>query len=267
MNSFLRWAGGKKRSVNLLLNYVPKNINEINYWEPFLGAGSLFFRINCKKAYLSDLNNSLINCYKFIKKNPNGIYRILKSLRENHNKKYYYIIRNDYNTRLLDLRNAAEFIYLNKTSFNGIYRVNKANKYNVPYGKIKKPKFPSIKELKEISNKLKSANLNCYQFSKIINKVCKDDFIYLDPPYPPINGTSYFTNYTKEGFGYKDHEEVASFANELSNKKCKVMISNSDTPKIRKLYSGWEIVPLSVYRTISCKKNRYKVQELLIKNF
>lgn len=270
MKPFLRWAGGKQNLIKDLLKYLPPTEKVNRYFEPFLGAGSLFFATEYKKCFLSDINKDLINCYRAIKKDPKLIAKSLERHNANYQKdeQYYYKVRDRFNEYLeeISLKQAARFIFLIHTSFNGIYRVNLKGKYNVPIGK-RKPALPSFEYLNEISKKLKGNHLAKRSYNKILNMTKKGDFIYLDPPYPPINGTSFFQHYTKDKFSQKDQAKVADFANELNQKSCFVMISNANTEMIRKLYNNWNINELETTRYISCKSKRIKVNELIITNF
>ena len=264
---FLRWAGGKFRLVNTLVKYAPKEV--ITYYEPFLGGGSLFFKIHHQqKSILSDLNPSLIQCYKGIQESPQKVYESLKKILRYHSESNYYKYRDYFNNhKASNSEKSAMFIYLNKTCFNGIYRVNKQNHFNVPYGKIIIPAIPTINELLKISDKLKGVELHCQNYDEILNDVKDGDFVYLDPPYPPLNDTAKFVEYTKEKFTFNDQERVAIFANKLDGIGCKVMISNANTPFIQELFNNWNIHVTSVKRTISCKKERYSVEELIITNY
>lgn len=201
---FLRWAGGKIRTANFLEEHLPQSFTNGNrYYEPFLGAGSLFFRMNTSKATLSDNNKDLIECYKAIKKRPDLIARYLKQHLSNNCKDYYYKMREKYNVSNPSITKAALFIYLNKTSFNGIWRVNKEGFYNVPYGYKEPPSLPTKDDLLNLSNILSKAKIIHKNYKEAVKDAKEGDFIYFDPPYPPLNGTSYFTHYTKEGFDKK----------------------------------------------------------------
>lgn len=270
MKPFLRWAGGKQNLIKDLLKYLPPTEKVNSYFEPFLGAGSLFFATDYKKCFLSDINKDLMNCYRAIKNDPKLIANILERHNVNYQKdeKYYYKVRERFNKYLEErsLKQAARFIFLIHSSFNGIYRVNLKGKYNVPIGK-RKPALPSLEYLNEISEKLKGNYLSTKSYIKIFNKTQKNDFIYLDPPYPPLNGTSYFQHYSKDKFPQKDQKKVVDFANELNDKNCFVMVSNADTEMIRELYKDWNIIELETTRFINCKSKRLKVNELIITNY
>ncbi|MDY6866209.1 MAG: Dam family site-specific DNA-(adenine-N6)-methyltransferase, partial [Halobacteriota archaeon] len=234
---FLRWIGGKSRLVSHLENYIPPNFCSKNcYYEPFLGAGSLFFRITPSKAYLADNNKDLIDCYIAIKNNPELISKYLRKHLENSSKEYYLKMRDKYNSSRLSNSKAALFIYLNKTCFNGIWRVNEKGHFNVPYGYKEPPLLPSKNDLLDISKALSNVKLTHKDYKDTVTNTNEGDFIYLDPPYPPLNGTSYFTHYTKERFTKDNHTELALIARELDEMGCFVMISNADIPYIRSLY-------------------------------
>ena len=264
---FIRWAGGKQKIINKLLSFLPADIRSRNYKEPFLGAGSLFFAIQPENAILSDANEHLINCYRYIKSDSALVYRYLASHSRNTNKDYYYRIRKLYNESPPSAAQSARFIYLNKTCFNGIFRVNKKNKFNVPYGWKEPPSLPSKAMLKKASIALKNAELLAWPFNSILNKVTANDFVYLDPPYPPLNGTSYFTHYTKERFGNDDQIQLAEFVYSISKIGAKFMMSNADTELIRELYNRYNIYDISVTRWITCKSKKHKVSELVITNY
>jgi len=266
---FLRWAGGKTKSIPFLKAHLPYGLSHINtYFEPFLGAGSLFFNLRPIRALLSDINKDLIECYKAIQQNPILVSKYLSEHPLYNSEQYYYNMRNKYNHSKPSISRAALFIYLNKTCFNGIWRVNKKGEFNVPYGKQDHPSLPSRNELTKVSEALVNAEIIHINYKDVIDKVQNGDFIYLDPPYPPLNSTSNFTHYTKEGFTIEDHKELALFARKLTNKGCYVLISNSDTGYIRSLYTDdFNIFELEVTRLIRADGKRYKVKELAITNY
>ena len=266
---FLRWAGGKQNLIKFLIKFVPKDYNEHYYYEPFLGAGSMFFKITPKNAFLSDYNIHLINCYKMIAEYPFKIHRLLVLYSKNDSKGYYYKIRDEFNKNVNEgsYIQAAKFIYLNKACFNGIYRVNKRGTYNVPYGYKKHLYISPLRIFYKLSEILKKVKLSCFSYEKIENLVKRGDFIYLDPPYPPLNGNSNFSHYTKERFNYNDQKKLAIFAEKLSERGCNILISNADTEEIRKLYSNWYKESIDVIRFITCKSKRHKVRELVMTNY
>lgn len=270
MKTFLRWAGGKQRLVKYLLKYVPEEKKVNRYFEPFLGAGSLFFATNFKTNYISDINLDLINSYKAIKKNPERVTELFNNYLQKFysTKNYYYKIRNEFNNNKNNgtIEQAVRFIFLIHTSYNGIYRVNSSGKYNVPVGDTN-PSFLTYEYFIEISKKLQGTCISTKPYQRIKKLAKKGDFIYLDPPYPPLNGTSYFQHYTKDKFPENEQKKLADFANELTKKKCFIMISNANISSIRDLYQNWNFHELEVTRCISRKKERMKVKELIITNY
>jgi DNA adenine methylase len=225
---FLRWAGGKGRLVKKLTLYLPKDISKRKYIEPFVGAGSLFLALQPQKALISDSNEHLINTYKYIRKNPDLIHTYLSQHAKKTSEKYYYQIRIIYNRSKPSAAQAARFIYLNKTCFNGIFRVNMKGEFNVPYGWKHPPFLPSLHHLRRISKVLKSVKIVSHDYQKALKKASSKDFIYLDPPYPPLNGTSYFTHYTTNRFCEDDQMKLAKLFSDLDSKRCKLMMSNAD---------------------------------------
>ena len=267
LKPFLRWAGGKVKILHRLTKNLPADVSERTYHEPFLGAGSMFFALKPSKAYLSDANTHLISCYEYVHYNPDRVYYYLKEHARKTCSAYYYYIRGLYNKSKPSAAQAARFIYLNKTCFNGIFRVNIDGEFNVPYGKKEPPFLPTLNQLRITSDLLWNAELSSQLFEESLQEVKKGDFVYLDPPYPPLNGTSNFTHYTKDRFNDIDQERLANLVHELNMLGALVMISNADTPLIRKLYKNFHLNPLSVTRTITCKKARHKVDELVITNY
>jgi len=271
LRPFLRWAGGKQGLIKHLLKSIPPDFDENGntYYEPFLGAGSLFLTLLPGKAVLSDLNEHLIHCFKTIRDNPETFYRYCKEHVNKTSKEYYYEIRDEFNRNInrFDIKQAARFLYLNRSSFNGIFRVNQGGQYNVPYGMGKIVTIPSREEINQLSCNLKYVDMISASYEQILPRVRKDDFVYIDPPYPPINGTSYFTHYTKERFNIDDQKNVAIFANRLDRIGCRVLISNADLQEIRELYKRWNMMKIEVTRFITCKSIRYKIGELIITNY
>lgn len=264
---FIRWAGGKQKLIDEIFSYVGvKNINR--YFEPFLGGGSFFFRGNFPTSHLSDLNANLINSYQHVKESPELVFEELSRYPKLIEPKIYYEIRQSFNNHIGEdtLDQAVRFIFLNRTSFNGIYRVTKSGLYNVPFGKPN-PAFVSKDQMMLISARLQKATLNTCYYDEIIDLVQKDDLVYLDPPYPRLSVTAHFNLYTLDRFIDENQIHLAEFANKLSGLGAKVVISNADIPLISNLYKNWNQRKCATYRYISCKKERFRVSELVIKNF
>jgi len=268
LKPFLR-AGGKTRSLQFLKIHLPKDFSSIkNYYEPFLGAGSLFFSLIPNHAILSDLNKDLIECYKAIKENPELISKYLSQHNRKNSENYYKEMRIKYNSSKYSISKAALFIYLNKTCFNGIWRVNSKGKFNVPYGHKEPPSLPKKAHLIDVADVLSNVELYYSDYKAAVKNAEEGDFIYLDPPYPPLNKTSKFAHYTKERFTKENHEEVAKVSKELSKSGCLVMISNSNIDFIRSLYKDdFNIYELELWRWIRADGKRYKIKEVLITNY
>jgi DNA adenine methylase len=276
ISPFIKWAGGKAQLLNILDTFIPEDFN--NYFEPFLGGGSFFYHLIKKTknksftCFLSDTNCELINAYKIIRDNLNELILSLS----NHQKKYYentkeyfYILRNTVFES--DIERASRFIALNKTCFNGLYRVNRKGLFNVPMGSFKKlPLICNEDNLKSIHLLLKSVNpiIECNDYMNTLSNAHENDFIYLDPPYKPVSETAYFTKYTNNGFGDQDQINLANIVKDLDNKKCKILLSNSNTEFIRNLYSNFNLKEVKVMRAINSKgSKRLGHTELIISNY
>jgi len=264
---FLRWAGGKTCSVPFLVGLVPSDVHRRTYWEPFLGAGSLFFALRPSRAVLSDRNADLIACFQAVRERPDLVSRYLQVHAARTSKDYYYTIRGRYNNSKESIAKSAMFIYLNKTCFNGIWRVNKKGEFNVPYGHKEPPALPSRADLVAASIALKTAKLRVGDFREVLEEAQTGDFIYLDPPYPPLNKTAYFTHYTQERFGETDQIAVAEMVTFLDKRGCRVLISNADTELIRSLYDGFQVFEQGVTRWIRTDGKRYQVNEIAVLNY
>lgn len=265
---FLRWAGGKSRVVQHLLKYLP--IEEpVTYWEPFLGAAALYFSLAPVDAHLSDSNPDLVACYMKVRDNPVLLYHYLRIHMRRTSEEYYYLIRAIYNKSKPSTAQAARFIYLNKTSFNGIFRVNTAGIYNVPYGHKEPPALPSLYQLRAVSKLLKTASLETQPYDEVLQNptIAPGSLIYLDPPYPALTATSAFAHYTAARFSWADQERLSLLANQLSNRGCYVMLSNLDISRVRELYRHWFIHALPVTRWLAANGTRHSVNELVITNY
>lgn len=264
----IKWVGGKRQLMNQLMENIPKSFN--TYFEPFFGGGALFFELQPKNAYISDINFELINLYCVIRDNPSEL--IAELCKHEISKEYFLKLRNlDRNgeySRLTDIQKASRFIYLNKTCFNGLYRVNAKGQFNVPFGKYKNPKIFDKANLLKCSDLLKKTKIKSESFEGILNNVKKGDFVYLDPPYAPLNRTSNFTSYTKEGFGIEMQIKLKELCDELNQKKVFFMLSNSDTELINDLYQEYNINKILASRMVNSKAHlRGKIFEVLVKNY
>lgn len=273
---FLKWVGGKRqllkqfRQMNL---YPPERFNPKigKYFEPFVGGGAVFFDLLPEKALLSDLNPELINTYKVIK---NHVNELINSLKEHkYEKEYFLMVRAINPKKLSSIESASRFIFLNRTCFNGIYRVNSSGQFNVPFGKYTNPLICDEKNLRLVSKALKNVEIKVQDYKKILKLAKKDDFIYFDPPYYPLSKTSSFTSYTLETFLEKEQIELRDIFIELNQKGCFVMLSNSDTPFIKKIYTKTKINNIKISKVNASRSTnsnvfrRGKITELLITNY
>ena len=259
---FVKWAGGKRSILRKLLDCVPDKIQD--YYEPFVGGGAMFFALRSRlkhDIYLSDRNNELMITYKTIATQRTKLIKILENHQSLHDKDYYTSVKNRKVNS--NLEKAARFIYLNKTCFNGLYRVNRNQQFNVPMGKYINPKILDDSNLKAVSKVLKGVILTCQPFENIQPK--KDDFIYCDPPYDKT-----YNSYTEHGFDDDDQQRLAKIATEWHKKKVSVMLSNSDTEMIRRCYEDkhWKFHKIMAPRYINCKGDgRNKKAEVVITNY
>ena len=270
---FLKWAGGKRQLLGEITKNMPEKYN--NYYEVFIGGGALLFHLQPKKAVINDSNKELINCYKVIRDDPEELIEDLKT--HKNEAEYFYNIRKldrhkkKYN-KLSDIQRASRIIYLNKTCFNGLFRVNSQGQFNVPFGKYKNPDIVNEVVIKEVSKYLNNNEIiiKNQDFEDALNTAQKDDFIYLDPPYDPVSNTASFTSYDMKGFGKKEQEKLKNAVDSLHKKGCKILLSNSYTEFIRNLYNDkyYNQIIISATRSINSKGNkRGKIEEILIKNY
>jgi DNA adenine methylase len=275
---FLKWAGGKTQLLLDLDRYSPKNFEQ--YFEPFLGGGAFFFYLISVKpsqftAVLSDDNVELVNAYKVVKDHVEELIELLKIHDSNYKKSkysYYYALRAEIKPIKNEVERAARFITLNKTCFNGLYRVNKDGKFNVPIGKYKNPLICDSENLRRVSIALEysKAKLVASHYRHVLEHARREDFVYLDPPYRPISSTAHFTAYTDIGFYDQDQRELYEIFKSLDKRGCKVLLSNSETSFTRELYREFSAntVDVQALRTINCKgAKRTGHRELLIRNY
>jgi DNA adenine methylase len=282
VHPFIKWAGGKGQLLSELDKLIPSQFNR--YFEPFLGGGAMFFYMMSRgmrfNAYLSDTNRELITGYRAIKDNVKEVIRLLQKYETEYKRhrpyckeqqEYYFQLRNARNNNLPssnDVEIASRLIALNKTCFNGLYRVNRRGEFNVPPGKYKNPPICDSSNLENVSKVLAGATILTDDYRDVTQNAQKGDFIYLDPPYQPLNNTSYFTAYTKDGFDDRDQSQLANVFRKMTDKGCLVLLSNSDTPYIRELYSGFRIKEVKAQRAINCKgSKRAGHKELIISNY
>lgn len=272
---FIKWAGGKTQLLPQLDSLVPKRLG--TFYEPFVGSGAMFFWLRRTRgefpAVLMDLNSELVNCYHIVRDNVDALLPLLGRYQEAHGKQHYYQVRDVEPGRLSNVQRAARFIYLNKTCYNGLYRVNSEGKFNVPIGSYKNPAVLEPEVLLAADATLQGVAIEEGDFSEILDEVTRGDFVYLDPPYYPISRTSSFTGYVlsrrgRPDFGAAEHQRLAQFFRTLDSKGCKVLLSNSDCEFVTRLYREYTIERVDARRSINSNgSGRSAITELVIRNY
>lgn len=272
MGPFVKWAGGKSQLLDKLHDRVPNSYGA--YYEPFIGGGALFLREKPAVAFINDINEQLINIYRQLKADPREVIRAIRKLDDGPcDKEHYLKMRDRYNEKIreheIDLECSALMIWLNKHCFNGLYRVNKKGEFNVPYNNNQKGKSMDEVNLMNIGYYLSHSNVSitCQDFEEACQKAQKGDFVYFDSPYIPVSVTANFTDYTSDGFEYKDHVRLAELYKKLSDKGVKVMLSNHDVPLVYELYDGFKIENVEVNRAINSDAKKRKGKEVIITNY
>ena len=271
LSPMLKWVGGKRQ---LLPEIVPM-INEKStlYVEPFIGGGAVLFNMQPKKAIINDYNQELINVYKTVRDNLEELLDELRVHEEKNSSDYYYEIRAldraDEFEKMSNIEKAARIIYLNKTCYNGLYRVNSSGQFNSPYGRYKKPNIVNEPVLRAISKYFNSNEIEILNgdYKEVLKNLSQEAFVYLDPPYMPISSSSSFTGYTEGGFGYNSQVELKKECDKLNKQGIRFVQSNSDCEQIRELYKDYKIKTVKAKRSInSVAKKRGEINEVLIYN-
>jgi DNA adenine methylase len=297
---FLKWAGGKNQLLPVFNQRLPNHIIENKtietYVEPFVGGGAMFFNLKknykLKESVLSDINRELVMAYQVIKNDHEDLIDLLTNLEEHHlkmdeegRKENYYCMRKEYNNRFMDMdfvnynnswvERTSYLIFMNKTCFNGLYRQNKQGGFNVPFGRYKNPTICDSENIRLVNKALKNTEILCVDFTETGKYVHENTFVYLDPPYRPLNRTSNFTSYSKEGFNDVDQIKLASFYREMNDLGACLMLSNSD-PKnydaedefFDELYQDFKIERVAAKRNINSNASgRGLINELIITNY
>ena len=264
----IKWAGGKRQLLPELLPRLPRCFNR--YCEPFVGGGALFFALQPQRAWLSDSNAELINLYVTVRDHCEAL---LEDLRRHENTPEYFLAirnldRSPAFAALTAVEKASRFIYLNRTCFNGLYRVNARGQFNVPFGRYKNPRLADADNLRRCSQLLQDAQLRCGDFSALLEVAEAGDFVYLDPPYVPLSPTSSFTSYTSGGFGEESQRRLREVCDALDERGVYFMLSNSDCPLVRELYSHYRMERVQASRAISAAASgRGAVAEALVRNY
>jgi DNA adenine methylase len=262
---FVKWVGGKRK----LLSEIEKRVPSFErYIEPFIGGGALLFSIKPKSAVISDVNSELLNLYKVVRDDVESLISHLET--HTYSEEYFYKIRNldrdESYKKESALFRASRFLYLNKTGFNGLYRVNRKGEFNVPFGKYKNPSYGNPENLRECSKFLKDIQILEGDFE--IHSPQKGDFFYFDPPYFPISETSNFTSYSKDGFSFDDQKRLLDFAKKVDFAGGKFLLSNSYSDEVMNFYKDFKIEIVETHRFINSKASgRGKVKEVLVRNF
>jgi DNA adenine methylase len=262
----IKWVGGKTKLLPELLARMPPDYD--GYFEPFAGGAALFFRTAPRRAVLADSNADLIGLYTAIATDVDTVIRRLELHRAAHDQRHYYETRarwNDHAASWAAADRAAAFIYLNKTCFNGLWRVNRAGDFNVPIGRYTDPPICVPETLRAAHAVLVRARLRCADYRRVVEEAARGDFLYFDPPYDPVAPTANFTSYTAGAFGPDDQRELAETARALVARGCRVMLSNSDTPFVRSLYRGFRIDRVKCARAINSNAaRRGAVDEVIV---
>lgn len=273
LSPVLKWVGGKRQLLDEIIPLIPKKVT--TYVEPFVGGGAVVFEYQPKKAIINDYNEELINVYNVIKTSPDALIETLMHHKENNNEDYFYEIRSldreeNYYKKLSDIERAARIIYLNKTCYNGLFRVNSSGQFNTPYGKYKNPNIVNKPVIHAMSKYFNNNNIKILNgdYKEALKNLRKGSFVYFDPPYLPISTSSSFTGYTENGFTLEQQIELKEQCDKLNQRGIKFLLSNSDHKIIRDLYKNYNIKTVQAKRSINSKGNkRGEINEVLVYNY
>jgi DNA adenine methylase len=259
---FLKWVGGKRQLIGEIEPRIPARFN--TYHEPFVGGGAVFFHLLPERAVLSDANERLVRTYRGIRDSAEDIITMLRSYP--NDREFFMKMRGANIDAGTDVEMAAWFIYLNRTGFNGLYRVNRSNVYNVPFGDYDNPTICDADNIRACANALRYTEIRHESFEAVLDRALPGDFVYFDPPYVPLSVSSNFTSYTSGGFGMREQQKLRDVARDLKSKGVCVLLSNSSAPEVFSLYGdGFELSTVGARRAINCNGGgRGKVSEVLI---
>jgi DNA adenine methylase len=269
---FLKWVGGKRQIMSEVVEHLPNNISKYKYIEPFIGGGAVLFHLQPKKAIINDFNSELVNVYNAIK---NNLEDLIFDLQKHKNESdYFYKIRSvdrteDFNN-LTEVERASRIIYLNKTCYNGLYRVNSSGEFNSPFGKYKNPNIVNEPTLRAVNHYLNTNDVQIknVDYEEILQKADKNSFVYLDPPYYPVSESSNFTGYVQGGWNVDDHTRLREVCDKLDKKGIKFLQSNSSADFIKDEYKDYNIHIIKANRSINSDgEKRGEVEEVLIRNY
>jgi DNA adenine methylase len=265
---FLKWAGGKRRLLKQYAPFFPDRVTINRYYEPFIGSAAVFFHLQPVRACLADVNRKLVEVYRVVQQDVEGLIQALKVHRNERD--YFYQVRSWDPAKLSAVEQAGRLIFLNRTCYNGLYRENRRGQFNVPFGRYANPTICDEERLRRASLALQGVDLVVDDFARVVAPAGPGDFVYFDPPYAPLSATSSFTSYNRRGFGQEDQRRLAQVIEELTGRGVRVMLSNSSAPLIYDLYRRPELrlVPVQARRNINSKAGkRGPVKELLILNY
>lgn len=267
-----KWVGGKRQLLPSLHEYLPAKFN--TYFEPFVGGGALLFDLAPHQAVINDANSELMNMYRVIKNEPSELIKQLEVLAKKNSKEFYLKIRaldrSDKYVKLTDIQRAARLLYMLRVDYNGMYRVNSKNQFNVPYGRQKNPTIVNQDNIMAVYDYFVNNDVTILtgDFKDAVLSAQAGDLVYFDPPYVPLNATSSFTSYTKNAFGDKEQRELEQVLEELDQKGVYFMLSNSDTDYTRDLYKSFRVHTVQAKRSVNANaKHRGNVDELLVTNY
>ena len=271
---FVKWAGGKRQLLDVIEKHLPRRFE--TYYEPFLGGGAVLFHMLAQnpdaRCKASDLNSDLVLAYVTVRDRVDELIQSLQNHAKNYKKNpdsYYYKVREQEPKDQIE--KVSRLLFLNRTCFNGLYRVNSKGKFNVPLGRYSNPNIVNEENLYAVSNILRTRKVqfSCRDFTSVLDDADRGDFVYFDPPYQPVSDTANFTSYTNRDFTYEDLQKLVKVSEKLSERGCKVLHSNSNSPEVRALFSkDWKIVAIRANRAInSDSSKRTGHTELLIKNY
>ena len=269
---FVKWVGGKRQLIPGIKRLLPGGLSNRPYYEPFIGGGALFFELQPKRAVINDYNQELINVYRVIRENPDALIEDLR--RHENTATYFYALRAldrepDFET-LTDIQRASRIIYLNKTCYNGLYRVNNEGQFNAPFGKYKNPNIVNEPVIKAVSKYLQSNSIQILNgdYETVLQNIPANAFVYLDPPYYPISESSNFTGYVQGGWSEEDQIRLRDACNRLNERGIQFLLSNSSAAFIREIYDGYDIHTVQAARIVnSVPTGRGQIDELLIRNY
>jgi DNA adenine methylase len=279
---FLKWAGGKSQLLDQFAPLYPRAF--ANYHEPFVGSAAVYFHLcglkvsghlsgSMRRVRLTDSNSELINCYRVVRDEVDALIKLLARHKHKHSHDYYYRVRSlsPASSTTQDpspVESAARFIYLNKTCYNGLYRVNRQGQFNVPMGSYKNPRIFDADDLRLAAQALEDVKLAVADFREVVHHARRGDLVYFDPPYHPLTKTASFTSYTENPFGEEQQRELAQVFRALDRKGCQVMLSNSWTPFILDLYRGFHCIEVQAARAINSQASgRGKIREVVVLNY